>query len=89
MSLGVVNDSSSEEEYCCSVETTTNTHKYARIVEPREMVGKRKKPVVPVEESGDRTTVMIRNIPNKYTCVPLFETSSPIYPKRIEKIERN
>ncbi|XP_010068578.2 protein terminal ear1 homolog [Eucalyptus grandis] len=67
LSLGVVNNSSSEEEYCCSVDTTTNIHKYPRIVEPREMVGKKKKPVVPVDEGGDRTTVMIRNIPNKYT----------------------
>ncbi|KAI6677671.1 hypothetical protein NL676_038467 [Syzygium grande] len=66
-SLGVVNNTSSEEEYCCSVDTTTNIHKYPRIVEPREMVGKRKKPVLPVDEGGDRTTVMIRNIPNKYT----------------------
>ncbi|KAF7848582.1 hypothetical protein BT93_L1827 [Corymbia citriodora subsp. variegata] len=67
LSLGVVNNSSSEEEYCCSLDTSTNIHKYPRIVEPREMVGKKKKPVVPVDEGGDRTTVMIRNIPNKYT----------------------
>lgn len=43
---------------------------YQRVVKARrrcDLNNKRKKPVVPLSEGGDETTVMIRNIPNRYT----------------------
>lgn len=48
-------------------------YQYSREVEAKPITPKRKpKDVLPFQPGSNDTTVMIRNVPNKYTYVPLF-----------------